>query len=638
MSPTYTAKITPESYAIVQRDHQADIQKGLVRQIGSGTVTIPHYFAKLAAPETMQSALEESFMNSLRLGSVIADTYLAQLPPVFYENVKTKHQTDLQLWLVQRMEHRENMPAGYAQLATAETKRSAFQQAQQTFINRFVHSLKSGEMMTSAQEASIAPASYEIIKKQHQPALQQALARHVQLNQGWPIAYARLATKETVQAALQEAFVGYVTNNQRIPVEYLDKATDKTLEAALTAAFFEILRKGSDLSQTYINHFFKEGRLQQYAENVLRKAAQEGRHLPTKKHPELISNGVLATFENESVIREAAYHLTSSFFASPKEMESEIRELLSQKDSDWLRRLVFDRTLLSAGIKIHTAKQELGSTLKKTGGFVAHGRDTCFVSNPVPNTFVLEIALEALKKKIPGLYEEAFFQTCVPNRLNNECCGIATIGFLLTKTNNVKYDPSILRHNQRTTGLTIYDARGRLEEKFYVPKAIDDDKKVTFDGRTDIVLCTTLEDIKKAHMLLSLLVHASYEPQELRFRALGKKFVSEFKAMLERRGHADWLQHNFINANVDDVGKILLEIGEHREEVSKVITQYNAGVGLYSEEPESEDAEGIRKQLESMKKAIDSSFWFEVRTLIERYENLLYPDGMYIHELTRDYY
>lgn len=624
--PEYYLRLATESTV------QTSLKDGLKWDIKHHSSISPFYKSRVQ-PEDVQSALKEAFVDSVKSGDTLSPVHRAQIAQEFYDNFRNEHQYDLQRWLVRRMEQQKDIPQDYSRLATENTMQSALREV-------FVASLSSGNVMDASLEAKIAPASYGIIKKEHQTTIQEAIMRHVQENLGWPATYARLATKETVQAALKQAFVHYVKDNKRIPVEYLDMATDETLEAVLGLAFLESLQEGRDLSQKYINHFVKAGNLQRYVQSSLLKTVQEGRH-PTKKHSALISDETLSIFENESVIREAACQLTGSFFNNPKEVESEIKELLSQKDSDWIKRLVFDRTLLSVGIKIHTRREELGSALKKTGGFVAHGKDTCFVANPVPNKFVLEIAMEALKKKIDGLEEEAFFQTCVPQRLSNECCGIATVAFLLTKTNNVKYDKNVLQHNQGAAGLTIYDAGGRFEDKFYVPKAAkDDDRKVVFDGRTDIVLCTTIEDIQNAHLLLSLLAHASYEPQELRFKALGQQFVSEFKATLERHGHADWLQHNFVNANTDDVGKILLAIAEHREEVSKTITNYNAGVRLYSEEVNSEsgvNAEEIRKQLESMKKSIDSSFWFDIKALVERYENRLYPDGMYIHSLTGEY-
>lgn len=623
--------VSEEVLTKIRESHQKEIEQGIGRCMWKGK-DIPQYLKDLATDATMQSGLRSGLVTYISKGKEIPEFYLKLASEVTI-------QSSFKDGIVQLINSGTAIPVSYvAKVGGPEAMQSAIQSG---LVEEFVYHAKLG---TSVNLAKLNRASNEIIRKEHQGALQQVLADCMKKNVDIPLDYIRLATEQTKQAAFQEAWTELSKQFKDyggIRRQYLDMVTDdEMLESLVEQIFFESLEQGIDLDPRIMGRFLSQ---ESYTPSILVKAVEGGVHLPGVHHGHRLDKA-LSLFENESLLRNAASRLTASFFNSPKEVESEIQELLSKKDIDWIRKLVFDRTLLSVGVKIHTHNKDLSLALKKSGGFVAHGKDTCFVANPVPNTSVVEIALEALKRKVGNLDEEAFLQTCVPHRLSNEYCGIATIAFLLTKTNNVKYNSDVLKHNQDRSGLTIYDAGGRLEVKFYVPKAVkDNERKVTFNGRTDIVLCTTIDDVKNAHTLLSLLVHGSYDPQELRFKALGQQFVAEFKTMLERHGHTDWLRRNFIKANIDDVGSMLLTIAEHREAVSKTITQYNAGIELYSQEMKTRDeneaqAEEIRRQLESMKKKIDDSLWFDIRNLVERYKNRLYPDGMYIHALSGEYY
>ena len=653
----YLSAASEETLKNIRELNQKEIENGIKRYVKKNK-NIPKYLKDLATNETLQASLERGCTHYTSMNITVPPYYLNLATPETRQHI-------LASALTIYIEKGIAIPKHHSQLATPETLQLALRQS-------FVNSVKSGGYLSTSYYKQLTPESFRIIKEDHQADLKQKLILCVQQNQDFPADVLKLTMPETIEAALEQgfiwciknrrpiseylsktkdgtiqsalkqSFIGYVKNEVPIPKEYLDLATDETVRAVIEQVFVESLAEGKDLHKKYIDLLLTEGNIEPLLQQGLVKVVQEGRN-PTGSQLDLVSEKTLLIFENEPVLREAACKLTGSFFNDPKEMEAEVKELLEEKDIEWIRRLVFDRTLLSIGAKIHTRRSEIGSALKRTGGFVAHGKDTCFVSNPVPNKFVLEIAIEALRRKLKGtLDQEAFFQACVPHRLPNEYCAIATITFLLTKANNVKYDKDVLRHNQQTAGLTIYDAGGNLDDKFYVPKVQrNDERKVSFKGRTDIVLCTNIEDLEKAHFILSLLVHASYEPVELKFKALGKKFVEEFKVILERFAHSEWLQHNFINANLDDVGKILIDIAQQREDVSKIINQYNAGVGLYASESgsdEGDEAEQIRQHLVSMKKRIDESFWFQIRSLVTRYENLIYPDGMYIDALSGEYH
>ncbi|MDP4007442.1 MAG: hypothetical protein Q8P55_02525, partial [bacterium] len=258
----YLEIASEEVLASIRANHQKEIERGIGHCVWSGK-NIPKYLKDLATEESVQAGLCYGFTHYARTGVAIPEYYLKLATPATI-------QSSMHIFLVGGMKSAiPDISPSYAKLATPETMQSALREV-------FLDCMKSEKNMSPALHAKITKESYEIIKKEHQIDIQQAIMWwYVQKKSGWPTEYMNLATKETVQAALKQAFVHYVKDNRRIPVEYLDMATDETLEAVLVLAFFESLQKGGDLSQKYIGHFVKQGNLQQFAQGVLLKTAQE---------------------------------------------------------------------------------------------------------------------------------------------------------------------------------------------------------------------------------------------------------------------------------------------------------------------------------------------------------------------------
>ena len=343
-------------------------------------------------------------------------------------------------------------------------------------------------------------------------------------------------------------------------------------------------------------------------------------------------------FENKESLKHLTEKAVQSFFKSGFNLEKDISELVSNKRKEELERILFDKTLLPIGIKIHTKENSsVSSFLKRTGGFAAHGHETCFVANPVANASVLELCLEVLNKRMEkdGLAfdKDTYFQTCIPEKLNNEMCGIATIAFLFSRKKTLQYNENLIRHNQNTIGVTIYDAGSVVIGQHFVPTKGEYKGSPAFNGRTDMLLCGELEDIKTAQLILSLLVHASYQKQELKHRELGQNFINEFKAILAKRNHSDWMKNKFVDlagGDVKGLGEVLLAITKRRNEMNEYVNNYNRGVKYLKTEDNWDD--NIYRDLAKLKENIDNSIVFEIKALVEKYRELVYPEGKYIDE------
>ncbi len=352
-----------------------------------------------------------------------------------------------------------------------------------------------------------------------------------------------------------------------------------------------------------------------------------------------------SVFESKERIKQYAEQAIRNFFKETNELDREIKEVIKEASKEKLERALFDKTLLPIGLKAHTGQNSsLSHFLKKTGGFVAHGQDTCFVANPVANAEMIELCLAVLekKKKSSGINTdpESYYQACIPQRLDNEGCGIATLAFMLSRTKTLQYTPAFLDHNQGINGVTIYDAGQVVVGKHFVPGA--DGKSLTphFAGRTDMLLCGSIEDIKNAQMILSLLVHATYQREELKHQKIGQQFTQEFKDLLQKHGYSDWLENKFVDIQDSEksegLGSVMIKITEHRNHVNERTKHYNSGV-LYVRDEQNIDLKNqATSDLRSIyEKEIQGSLQYEVKALLEKYRNLLYPKGSYVDE--RDY-
>ena len=416
--------------------------------------------------------------------------------------------------------------------------------------------------------------------------------------------------ERTNQEALKDGLTDRIKNGLDIPSDYLSLASEETIQE---------LKQNQEAIKDGLTYRIKNGR------------GISG-YLP------LASEETLSIFENETELRTMTEGAVRSFFNNTEELEQEIIETTAGRSKKELEKILFDKTLLPVGIKIHTKENPIiGLFMEKTGGFVAHKSETCFVANPVANTSILELCLEALDKKMKlenlAFDKDTYFQTCVPERLNNEMCGIATIAFLLARKKTLQYTKELITHNQDTIGVTIYDAGKVVIGEHFVPTKDDHKENPQFNGRTDMLLCGNLEDIKIVQLLLSLLVHANYQEQELKHRELGQNFINEFKAVLAKHNNADWLNNQFVDLktqDVDGLSVILLAITNHRNETNEYVKNYNQGVQYLETEKDSID--DVYRDLKEIKKNIDNNLSFEIKALIEKYRQLVYPDGKYIDE------
>jgi len=294
------------------------------------------------------------------------------------------------------------------------------------------------------------------------------------------------------------------------------------------------------------------------------------------------------------LLKEVLKHSIESFFSDASQLNQEIKEQIEKLTNEEIQEIVFGKTILPIGIKIHTVNNPLlAESLRKTGGFIAHGQETAFIANPVSNTKIVQIAINALKNKLqkqgynPNLLEkDSYFQVCVPYRLSNESCGIATIGYLLARNNIFQYNEDLIKSNRNTIGLTIYDAGGILIQDFFVPTK-DRGAKLEFRGRTDMLLCKSQEDIELAHFLLSFLVHAEYQETPLYFQDLAKEFISEFKQILQKHQKEHWLSNKFVEISegekqaIKSLGSVLIEITNLRNELDEKIENNNETYWIY---------------------------------------------------------
>jgi len=354
---------------------------------------------------------------------------------------------------------------------------------------------------------------------------------------------------------------------------------------------------------------------------------------------------------NKEKEKRLLFQLILSFFKdnlkdNPFGIKTEISREIDKLSKEEIDEMLFSRNLLPLGIKIHTEQNEiLESSFEKTKGFKAHSMPETYVSNPIPNTKILELIFKVLYNKLQEntMYkkfkENAYFQVCVPERLPNEACGIATIAFLLTRKNILQYNNEIVTTNAGTLGVTIYDGGGSLVENYFVPRKNLTLPTPKFNGRTDILLCKEINDIKNAHFILSLLVHANYKNQELEFKEIGEKFIAEFKEILEKHGKINWLKNTFVKTypfeklETEKLGEFLIEITNYRNNINEKIKNYNKGIELYYLEKDKEIQREIILGLQKIKKEIDESLYMEINSLVRKYYNLVYKKDKLINIL-----
>ena len=493
------------------------------------------------------------------------------------------------------------------------------------FFNRvFKRSKKqSPEVVNKTSEVDLKgetskPEDGEEFSEKEQEVLKSIL-KYIERSQNIPETYLSDKYKNILQKALEQGIINRILRRQDIPQEYISLASEETLnkiktnpeyQQKIAQVIVDFILIGLDIWQQYVSFlsyisFLSEETLNKIKTNPeYQQKIEQGiinrilKGLDISKYLIFVSkdkNQIIKELkENTELLKKVLKYSIESFFSDASQLNKEINEQIEKLTNEEIQEAVFGKTILPIGIKIHTINNPLlAESLRKTGGFIAHGQETAFIANPVSNTKIVQIAINALKNKLqkqgydPNLLEkDSYFQVCVPYRLSNESCGIATIGYLLAKNNILQYNEKLIKSNQNTIGLTIYDAGGALINDFFVPTE-DKETRPRFDGRTDMLLCKSQEDIELAHFLLSFLVHAEYQDNPLYFKDLAKEFISEFKQILQKHKKEHWLSNKFVaiskgeTQSIKSLGSVLMEITDLRNELNEKIKNNDETYWIY---------------------------------------------------------
>jgi len=520
-------------------EYQQKIEQGIINRI-SRRWYIPQEYISLASKETLQKALEQGIINRISRRQDILQEYISLASEETLNKIKTnpEYQQKIEQGIIYFISIGSNIPQEYIPLLSSEET---------------LNKIKTNP--------------------EYQQKIEQGIIYFISIGSDIPQKYISLASKETLQKALEQGIINCISRRQDILQEYIFLASEETLNKIKTNPEYQ-----QKIEQEIINRILKDLDISKYLIFVSKDKNQIIKELK----------------ENTELLKEILKHSIESFFSNASQLNQEINEQIEKLTDEEMQEAVFGKTILPIGIKIHTINNPLlAESLRKTGGFIAHGQETAFIANPVSNTKIVQIAISALKNKLqkqgynPNLLErDSYFQVCVPHRLSNESCGIATIGYLLAKNNIFQYNEKLIKSNQNTIGLTIYDAGGALINDFFVPTE-DKETRPRFDGRTDMLLCKSQEDIELAHFLLSFLVHAEYQNTPLYFKDLAKEFISEFKQILQKHKKEHWLSNKFVEISKEEtqsiksLGSVLMEITNFRNELNKKIKNNDETYWIY---------------------------------------------------------
>ncbi len=468
---------------------------------------------------------------------------------------------------------------------------------------------------------------------------------------GWsfPDLYVRLASKKTLQEALRTGIIEFFTKNkhkdEHIPSYsyYLDFADDETRKEITMYEIAKYIRNGWHVHKAQINYIGKEA-FQKVLKLGNKQRIESGYSL--KDSLPLMNEETKKRFLNEltpEAKRELTTDLITSFFNNSEKVRRTVEHLIKEKTNEEIEQILFDKTELAMGIKLHTEEgSPYGDFLKSTGGFHAHGQDTTWVANPLPNQKATELAFEVLEKlKEESGYEGdyGYIQTTFPKRLENEYASIATIVHLFTKDyfETKEGIDRLITHNQDTKGVTIYDAGRVITDRYTVPNEEGEVTVPSWEGRTDVLLSDTLNDVKNIRTVMTLLVHASED--HLAFSSLGKQFIQEVKDILNTSSHIDVNEITntitFVGERVNpqQLGPFLSQIAAMREDLNQRYANYEKGRSyLNSLEEGTEDYEEAFHSLEKLYHDLISHSSYKLRELITSYREKMFSKG-YFHEL-----
>ena len=647
-------------------------------------LNIPQLYIDLASEETFQEGLKIGIEKLVKNRLDIPKGYIDFASKETIEEFKTDKafQKKLKIGIGKMVEDGLYIPQGYLDLANEKTL-EWFRTSKEFQEKLKIGNGKRIENRLDISQGYIDFASKETIEEfktdeAFQEKLKIGIARCIKYNQYIPQDYLKYTTKETFQEALK---IGYglqaeeghyirglelasdktlqelrydevfqkklrtgikisMSRANALPDVYTELANEKTLQEGLKDGIKELIKRGRYISHHFID-LLDENTFRELFSLIVEKSIAKGYSIYFGLNKDKVAR--LFSSLERSKKEELTTNLITSFFHNSETVRSTVEQLIKEKTNEEIEQILFDKTELAMGIKLHTEEgSPYGKFLNSTGGFHAHGQDTTWVANPLPNQKATELAFEVLEKlKEESGYEGdyGYIQTTFPKRLDNKYASIATIAHMFTKDyfETKEGIDQLITHNQDTKGITIYDAGRVITDKYTVPNEKGEASVPSWEGRTDVLLSDTLNDVKNIRTVMTLLVHASED--KLAFSSLGKEFIQEVKDILKTSSHIDLdkVTENITfvgdGVNPHTLGSFLSQIAEMREDLNQRYTNYEKGRNyLNSLEEGTEDYEKALHTLEKLYRNLTTHPSTKLRELITKYRETMFSKG-YFHEL-----
>jgi hypothetical protein len=231
----------------------------------------------------------------------------------------------------------------------------------------------------------------------------------------------------------------------------------------------------------------------------------------------------------------------------------------TKADSITMSRRRVEHGLLSVGLKVHCldSGEQFDALVEALGGKakileVNHYRRSnaslCLVLPPVGNARTAIWLLEALEAATASKLfnnREIQLQVCSPGRLSAYYGALLSIAFYLGSDVLRRYTLEELEttfsehHNRdlrRGRRIVIYDANGTFDRDFKWWGRVADllvvQSPLPFqDGRSDIIACTSRQDVENVNLIATLLIHSQYGGY---WGPLGTQFAYDLDQILQR--------------------------------------------------------------------------------------------------------
>ncbi len=249
-----------------------------------------------------------------------------------------------------------------------------------------------------------------------------------------------------------------------------------------------------------------------------------------------VRNGIFTRIDFDEVVD--AETIAAEIAAPMEQVAKDIAEAIEQAEKPY-------SGYYPVGAKVHfrnaVPKEKLHS-LQKIYGFsdspfkMLHA-DTSMLIPPRKSATEIVAILEELKRR--GIIDEhTEIQTCVPGRLNNQYAAMLGSSMLLSSFLCVTYDRSSFQttHEQTASMIMAYDG-GVLDRSIA-------DLPEDLTGRIDMLGRKDVRDVFLYQILGSLLSQATYGGP---FRDVGREFIQEYIALLERDRMLDVLDAQWVN-------------------------------------------------------------------------------------------